>query len=173
VVRWFWTVISHWTWKLLNMAFEILVACQDILGIYYKCNLLHSETVVSQNMILRYVDKKSVSAETPRVNWNACLSLTNTCICMYVYYLSVYLNGETSIAVKTTWGCNAIALVSPWTPRKRCVIAVQSSCNCNERRVNAVQSPCNCCRPPLRSHSDLTTDSLHCHDVLGDCTALS
>jgi hypothetical protein len=117
---------------------------------------------------------------------------------MYVWYLSVYLNGEAAIAVKTRWGRyaialespgtprersaialktpwsrNANALESPWTPHKRCVIAVQSSCNRHERRVNAVQSPCNRCRSPWRSHGDLTTGSLRCHDVLGDCTALS
>jgi hypothetical protein len=50
---------------------------------------------------------------------------------------------------------------------------VQSSCNRHERRINAVQSPCNRCRPPWRFHGDLTMDSLCCHDVLGDCTALS
>ena len=116
----------------------------------------------------------------------------------YTYILSVYVNGEAAIAVKTPWGrsaialespgtprerCaialktpwsrNAIALESPWTPCKRRVIAVRSSCKRHERRVNAVQSPCNRFRPPWRSHGDLTTDSLRCHDVLGDCTALS
>jgi hypothetical protein len=52
-------------------------------------------------------------------------------------------------------------------------IAVQLSCNRHECLVNAVQSLCNRCRPPWRSHGDLTMDSLRCHEVLGDCTALS
>jgi hypothetical protein len=34
-------------------------------------------------------------------------------MCMYVYYLSVHLNGEAAIAVKTPWGHNVIALESP------------------------------------------------------------
>jgi hypothetical protein len=34
-------------------------------------------------------------------------------IYMYVYYLSVYLNGEAAIAVKTPWGRNAVAFESP------------------------------------------------------------
>jgi hypothetical protein len=116
-----------------------------------------------------------------------CISITNkyiyTCICMYVYYLSIYWNGEAAIAVKTPWGRNANALetpwtplercaiavnalVSPWTPCKRCVIAVQLSCNRYERRVNAVQIAVGHLGVP-------TATSLRCHDVLGDCIAVS
>jgi hypothetical protein len=45
---------------------------------------------------------------------------------MYVYYLSVYVNGEAAIAVKTPWGRSAIALESPGTPRERRAIALTS-----------------------------------------------
>jgi hypothetical protein len=41
------------------------------------------------------------------------VNISNDNVCMYVYYLSVYLNGEAAIAVKTPWGRNAIALESP------------------------------------------------------------
>jgi hypothetical protein len=34
-------------------------------------------------MIYRWIVKE-ISAETPRVNWNSCLSLTNTYIHVYV-----------------------------------------------------------------------------------------
>jgi hypothetical protein len=57
---------------------------------------------------------------------------------MYVYYLSVYLNGEAAIAVKTPWGRNAIALESPGTPRERCVIALKTPWS---RNANALESP--------------------------------
>jgi hypothetical protein len=64
-----------------------------------------------------------------------------------------------AIALKTPWSrnanaleslCNrgAVVLQSPWTPRKRCAITV--------------------------GHLGVpTATSLRCHDVLGDCTALS
>jgi hypothetical protein len=57
---------------------------------------------------------------------------------MYVYYLSVCLNGEATIAVKTPWGRNAIALESPGTQRERCAIALKTPWS---RNANALESP--------------------------------
>jgi hypothetical protein len=57
---------------------------------------------------------------------------------MYVYHLSVYLNGKAAIAVKTPWGRNAIALGSPGTPRERCAIALKTPWS---RNANALESP--------------------------------
>jgi hypothetical protein len=77
---------------------------------------------------------------------------------MYVYYWSVYVNGEAAIAVKTPWGRNVV-MQTLWF-RQEC-------------SVNAVQSPFNRCRPPSRSHGDLTKDSLRCQGVLSYYTELS
>jgi hypothetical protein len=64
--------------------------------------------------------------------------------------------------LKTPWSRNANALESPGTPRKRCVIEVQSPWTPRKR-----------CEIAVGHLGDLTTDSLRCHNVLGDCTALS
>jgi hypothetical protein len=64
-------------------------------------------------------------------------------------------------------------LESPGTLRERCAIALKAPWGRNANASESPWTPCNRCRSPWHSHGDLTTDSLRCHDVLGDCTALS